>query len=424
MRELAFKRLTAKAGKVLANPEHVEIVKQGPKSIEAWRRGNPWSRLNLEGAMLAGAELIGADLRAAILLESDLSDSNLTDADLSNAYLGHATLTNANLRKCQLVSASLVGTYAEECDLSEAILDWADLKEINLQGAVLTNASLALTTLYGAHLSGANFSNANLSRASFVEADLSRAILRSARLSDVNLTGAYLPGTDFAEATIQGVIFADTDLSLSLGLKETIHLGPSSISVDTLYNSRGLIPEAFLRGCGLPDVLIAYLPSLISAMEPIQYQSCFISYSTKDDEFARRLHDKMRGKGLRVWFAPEDMEGGKKIVEQVDRAIQVNDRLLLVFSEHSLKSAWVRAELLKARKAERLEHRQKLFPIRLVDLKKLEKWQCVDFETGENVAAEVLSYHIPDFSNWKDHDAFEAAFKRLMDDLKKASEPK
>lgn len=47
------------------------------------------------------------------------------------------------------------------------------------------------------------------------------------------------------------------------------------------------------------------------------------------------LHEKMRGEKLRVWFAPEDMQGGQKLIEQIDRAIQVNDRLLLVLSEHS-----------------------------------------------------------------------------------------
>jgi hypothetical protein len=28
------------------------------------------------------------------------------------------------------------------------------------------------------------------------------------------------------------------------------------------------------------------------------------------------------------------------------------------------------------------------------------------------LAEEVCKYHIPDFSNWKNHDAFEAAFAR------------
>ena len=68
--------------------------------------------------------------------------------------------------------------------------------------------------------------------------------------------------------------------------------------------------EEFLRGCGVPEDFITDLPSLIGTMQPIQYQSCFISYSSQDDEFARRLHEKMRGEKLRVWFAPEDMQGG------------------------------------------------------------------------------------------------------------------
>jgi hypothetical protein len=33
------------------------------------------------------------------------------------------------------------------------------------------------------------------------------------------------------------------------------------------------------------------------------------------------------------------------------------------------------------------------------------------------VAAEIRDYHIPAFTNWKDHDAFEAAFARLIRDL-------
>ena len=73
-------------------------------------------------------------------------------------------------------------------------------------------------------------------------------------------------------------------------------------------------------------------------MQPIQYQSCFISDRSQDEEFTRRLHEKMRGEKLRVWFAPEDMQGGQKLIEQIDRAIQVNDRLLLVLSEHSMNS--------------------------------------------------------------------------------------
>ena len=97
--------------------------------------------------------------------------------------------------------------------------------------------------------------------------------------------------------------------------------------------------ECSAGGCRVPEAFITDLPSLIGTMQPIQYQSWFISDRSQNEEFARRLHEKLRGEKLRVWFAPEDMQGGQKLSEQIDRAIQVDDRLvLLVLSEH--RSNW------------------------------------------------------------------------------------
>ena len=145
-----------------------------------------------------------------------------------------------------------------------------------------------------------------------------------------------------------------------------------------------------------------------------------MSYSRRDEEFAQRLHEKLRGEKLRVWFAPEDMQGGKKLIKQIDRAIQVNDRLLLVLSEQSMNSEWVKTEIRKARQAELREGRQgkKLFPIRLVSIDRIREWSCFDADTGKDLAVELREYHIPDFSNWKNHDAFESAFADLLRDLR------
>ncbi len=169
----------------------------------------------------------------------------------------------------------------------------------------------------------------------------------------------------------------------------------------------------------MPEDFITDLPSLIGTMQPIQYQSCFISDRSQDDEFARRLHEKLRGEKLRVWFAPEDMQGGQKLIEQIDRAIQVNDRLLLVLSEHSMNSEWVRREIKRARATERDQQRTKLFPIGLVPVTPtIKNWRCDDADTGEDLAEKIREYHIPDFSNWKNHDAFESAFADLLRDLR------
>jgi hypothetical protein len=64
----------------------------------------------------------------------------------------------------------------------------------------------------------------------------------------------------------------------------------------------------------------------------------------------------------------------------------------------------------------------------LTDSATLKKWECLDSATGEasafigfrrdKLAEEVRKNHIPDFSNWKNHDAFEHAFARLEKDLR------
>jgi hypothetical protein len=75
-------------------------------------------------------------------------------------------------------------------------------------------------------------------------------------------------------------------------------------------------------------------------------------------------------------------------------------------------------ELRKARKAERQSGKRKLFPVRLVDFDTLRDWECFDADGGKDLAVELREYFIPDFLNWKDHDAFESAFAGLLKDLR------
>ncbi len=85
-------------------------------------------------------------------------------------------------------------------------------------------------------------------------------------------------------------------------------------------------------------------------------------------------------------------------------------------------SEWVKTEIAKARKREATEERRVLFPIGLAPYHDIKDWECFDADIGKDSAKEIREYFIPDFSNWKDHDAFEKEFKRLLDDLKKEAE--
>ena len=243
--------------------------------------------------------------------------------------------------------------------------------------------------------------------------------MADALLSTADLTRAKLTDAKLNRAVVGYTTFVGVDLSSLDTLGTVKHFGASVIDIGTLYKSQGRIPDSFLRDAGVPEEIID-VARILRNGPPIQWHSCFISYSTKDEQFAKRLHTRMREANIRVWFAPEDLKGGKKLHEQLFEAIQLHDKLLLVLSEHSIQSEWVMTEIRKAREVEKKEKRRKLFPIRLVDFDTLRTWTCFDAESGKDLAVEVREYFIPDFSNWKDPAAFEAAFSRLQKDLKAA----
>jgi hypothetical protein len=203
-------------------------------------------------------------------------------------------------------------------------------------------------------------------------------------------------------------VFANTDLTDAKGLDRCNHPGPSTVDHRTLERSGPLpLPLVFLRGCGLPDSLIDYMPALLN--QAIQFYSCFISYAAKDQEFAEYLHAGLQDKGVRCWFAPEDLKIGDEIRPTLDQAIRVRDKLLIVLSGTSIERPWVKREVEQALDEEARRGEPVLFPIRLDDA-------VLDVTVGW--ATVVKRRHIGDFRAWKDHDAYRPAFERLLRDLK------
>jgi len=297
-----------------------------------------------------------------------------------------------DLRDADLRDADLRGA-----DLSDANLSDANLYRVNLSYGYLENASL-----YRANLGGANLRSADLGGANLRSADLRGADLRFAIVSGANLSGVTLGNT----------VLANVDLSETQGLGSCRHLAPSVIDHRTLQRS-GQLPLSFLRGCGLPDNLIDYLPSLLN--QPIQFYSCFISYSSEDDAFAQRLYADLQNEGIRCWFAPEDLKIGDRIRTRIDEVIRLHEKLLLVLSASSIASDWVEKEVETAFEKERETKSAVLFPVRL---------DAAVMESRSGWAADIRrSRHIGDFSNWKQHDAYQEGLKRLLRDMTIEREP-
>jgi uncharacterized protein YjbI with pentapeptide repeats len=284
-----------------------------------------------------------------------------------------------------------------------------DLSRANLNDVDLSVATLKTATLSLANLSGANLSGADLSGADLAWADLSGADLSGADLIAADLSGALLGSADLSRAKVDLTSFATLDLSRARGLDSVNHVGPSTIGIDTLFKSRGNIPEVFLRGCGVPEELIRYLPAIIGSMRPIQFYSCFISYSTKDHEFAARLRANLQSNGVRCWYVPEDLKIGEKFRVGIDLSIRGHDKLLLVLSEHSVQSDWVAKEVETAMEQESRQKRTILFPIRLDDYV-----MTIDDGWPADIRR---SRQLGDFLRWKNHNDYQKSFNRLLGDL-------
>jgi len=102
---------------------------------------------------------------------------------------------------------------------------------------------------------------------------------------------------------------------------------------------------------------------------------------------------------------------GDKFRARIDESIRVYDKLMVILTEHSLASPWVEEEVEAALENERKQRgKLVLFPIRLDD---------AVMNTDQAWApSRRRTRHIGDFQNWKDHDAFQKAFERLLRDLK------
>jgi hypothetical protein len=290
--------------------------------------------------------------------------------------------------------------------LKKGVEAWSAWRDENphirpdLSGADLRGANLGATFMREANLSDANLSAANLSEAKLFAANLRWATLR----------GADLTGADLSKAHLRHTVLGSTTLTEVKGLNLCRHEGPSVIDFPTLstLGSSDLLPTAFLRGVGLPDNVIDYLPSLLNTA--IQFYSCFISYSSKDEAFAKRLHADLQNNGVRCWFAPHDMRIGDKIIDPIDEAIRLRDKVLLILSEGAIASDWVEGEVTRALEEERARKQIVLFPVRIDD---------AVMQTSEAWARLLRGQrNIGDFARWKEHDQYQGSFERLMRDLR------
>ncbi len=372
----------------MANPEHLIILKRGIEDWNRWRKERSEIRPDISQVNFNGVDLSRANFAGAFISDADLAGANISEADLRGAELIATNLFGANLHRADLSDADLLDADLGAADLSHASLSHANLRRTNFRNANLRGASLD-ADLYEPVLSGAD--------------------LRDADFRDARIRRAELSGANLSEATLDETVFADCNLSEVNGLEQVQHVGPSTIGIDTVYKSAGKIPDAFLRGAGVPESFISFVHSL--SVRPVQYATCLVVFAVADAVFSQRLYKDLFSAGVRCWTRQiKDPTG----VITSHFSMSDFDQLVVVCSEHSLGSVRLDGDIVSALLKEdalqkRNQRRQVLFPIRLDDY---------IFKTWKHHRkADVLKNNVGDFRNWQDPAQYRNALDRLIRDL-------
>jgi hypothetical protein len=207
----------------------------------------------------------------------------------------------------------------------------------DLKNAFLINADLRGVDLRGTYLVGA----------SFFQADLRRANLSGAQLCGADFRGADLRDTDLHHANLSNATFGHTliscDLSQAGGLDSVVHLCRSIVDIHAVLCFRDRLPLKFLRGCGLSEEEINHFQRRIQ--NRLRLASCFISYCSVEEAFATRLHNDLQAAGIRCWKWNHEAQVCEELLARAGPAAGVQDKIVLVASQHSLTYEPVNEEI-------------------------------------------------------------------------------
>lgn len=76
-----------------------------------------------------------------------------------------------------------------------------------------------------------------------------------------------------------------------------------------------------------------------------QRPKIFITHSSRDIDFARRLHDDLQAQGFELWLDDKTLQAGHRLAEEINRGLEWCDVYVPVISRASLASKWCWEEI-------------------------------------------------------------------------------
>ena len=124
--------------------------------------------------------------------------------------------------------------------------------------------------------------------------------------------------------------------------------------------------------------------------------SVFLSHSSKDKFFARKLAETLASYDVKVWIDEAELKVGDSLIAKISKAIDRADFVAAVLSHNSVRSGWVTKELQLAMSQEIKGRRVKVLPILI------ERCEIPEFLTDKV------------YADFTDPDDFDGPLSRLL----------
>lgn len=161
-------------------------------------------------------------------------------------------------------------------------------------------------------------------------------------------------------------------------------------------NSVGHVLDLGVRVEQLVDQ--AVVTKEVRRAERTQERVAFISHSTRDKPFVRRLAADLVAHGVKVWLDEQRLLVGDSVPEKIAQGLAESDFFLIVVSADSVESEWVKKELSSALVHEIERRKVTVLPIRIDDAKM------------------PNSIHDKLYADFRG--SYEAGFRKLLDSIK------
>lgn len=271
----------------MANREHLDILAQGSKAWNAWRKKHPKIKPDLSTISLRDSSFGAIDFSHTYLENSDMRGADFTAANFQGAYLYNVDAEKATFDKTNFRDAVLQRGLFQKASLRNINLEFASLYEANFEAADLSNASLRGANLKDANfdqaiLKGANFNETNLDGTMLTQCDLSKCTFKKASLVNIKMVNSNLTGVDLSGRTLAGASFWRANLT-NANLRDTdcqmvefaeANLSGADLSLSNFDTAE--FREADLTGADLHGSLLANASLLRAKVEGANFKNCFV----------------------------------------------------------------------------------------------------------------------------------------------------